>query len=159
MSPPSTVATHRRARLRPRSPGVSPIAGTATGKHEDQFARLLRAWTPTAGCQGLTQAFAARGEFTPRHAPGALSGRSKRRGRAIHRDSAAHARLVLARGGLGTQRRPYADTLDWLLILGRRHLERTLRSYTNRNRERSHRGPGLTPEPVRHPPGRQRRRS
>jgi hypothetical protein len=50
---------------------------------------------------------------------------------------------------LGTQRRPYVDTLDWLLILGRRHLERTLRSYTNCNRERSHRGLGLlTPEPV-----------
>lgn len=42
------------------------------------------------------------------------------------------------------------DTLDWLLILGRRHLERTLRSYTTHcNRERSHRGLGLlTPEPA-----------
>jgi hypothetical protein len=41
------------------------------------------------------------------------------------------------------------DTLDWLLILGRSHLERTLRSYTNCNRERSHRGLGLlTPEPA-----------
>jgi hypothetical protein len=42
------------------------------------------------------------------------------------------------------------DTLDWLLILGRRHLERTLRSYTTFcNRERSHRGLGLlTPEPA-----------
>jgi hypothetical protein len=40
------------------------------------------------------------------------------------------------------------DTLDRLLVLGRRHLERTLRSYTtNCNRERSHRGLGLlTPE-------------
>jgi hypothetical protein len=42
------------------------------------------------------------------------------------------------------------DTLDWLLILGRRHLERTPRSDTTQcNRERSHRGLGLlTPEPA-----------
>jgi hypothetical protein len=55
-----------------------------------------------------------------------------------------------ARRDLGTQRRHYVDTLDWLLILGRRHLERTLRSYTTFcNRERSHRGLGLlTPEPA-----------
>jgi hypothetical protein len=82
---------------------VSQIAGTATGKDEDYFARLLRS-------------LAIRLPMPPR----------------------AHART-----DLGTQRRPYVDTLDWLLVLGRRHLERTPRSYTNCNRERSHRGLGL----------------
>jgi Integrase core domain len=37
-----------------------------------------------------------------------------------------------------------AECLDWLLILGRRHLERVLRVYTTHyNRERPHRGLGL----------------
>jgi transposase InsO family protein len=38
-----------------------------------------------------------------------------------------------------------ADCLDWLLILGRRHLERVLRIYTAHNRERPHRA--LAPHP------------
>jgi transposase InsO family protein len=39
-----------------------------------------------------------------------------------------------------------AECLDWLLILGRRHLERVLRSYTaHYNRERPHRGLALQP--------------
>src|SRR6266511_6180694 len=65
-----------------------------------------------------------------------------------------------ARRDLGPQTLPYVDTLDWLPILGRRHLERTLRSYTTHcNRERSHRGLGLLiPEPA-DTPARQRRRS
>src|ERR671911_144321 len=38
------------------------------------------------------------------------------------------------------------ECLDWLLILGRRHLERTLRIYTTHyNRERPHRGLVLLP--------------
>lgn len=43
-----------------------------------------------------------------------------------------------------------AECLDWLLILGRRHLEHVLRSYTTHyNRERPHRGLALLPpEPV-----------
>ena len=43
-----------------------------------------------------------------------------------------------------------AECLDWLLILGRRHLERVLRAYTaHYNRERPHRGLALqTPERV-----------
>jgi putative transposase len=42
-----------------------------------------------------------------------------------------------------------AECLDWLLILGRRHLEQTLRGYTTHyNRERPHRALELqTPEP------------
>lgn len=75
---------------------MSPIAGTATGKHEDQFARLLRAWTPTAGCQGLTQAFAARGEFTPRHAPGAKP--RVREGRATRRKGEPPSDAEIERG-------------------------------------------------------------
>ncbi len=39
-----------------------------------------------------------------------------------------------------------AECLDWLLILGRRHLERVLRAYTmHYNRERPHRGLALQP--------------
>jgi hypothetical protein len=39
-----------------------------------------------------------------------------------------------------------AECLDWLLILGRRHLEHVLRAYTaHYNRERPHRGLGLLP--------------
>jgi putative transposase len=43
-----------------------------------------------------------------------------------------------------------AECLDWLLILGRRHLERVLRVYTaHYNRERPHRGLALlSPEPA-----------
>jgi putative transposase len=43
-----------------------------------------------------------------------------------------------------------AECLDWLLILGRRHLEQVLRAYTvHYNRERPHRGLALlTPESV-----------
>jgi putative transposase len=43
-----------------------------------------------------------------------------------------------------------AECLDWLLILGRRHLERVLRVYTaHSNRERPHRGLALlSPEPA-----------
>jgi hypothetical protein len=38
------------------------------------------------------------------------------------------------------------ECLDWLLILGRRHLEQTLRAYTTHyNRERRHRGLALHP--------------
>jgi putative transposase len=38
------------------------------------------------------------------------------------------------------------ECLDWLLILGRRHLERVLRTYTaHYNRERPHRGLALRP--------------
>jgi putative transposase len=37
-----------------------------------------------------------------------------------------------------------AECLDWLLIIGRRHLEHVLRVYTSHyNRERPHRGLGL----------------
>jgi hypothetical protein len=40
----------------------------------------------------------------------------------------------------------HAECLDWLLILGRRHLERVLRAYTaHYNRERLHRGLALLP--------------
>jgi putative transposase len=41
-----------------------------------------------------------------------------------------------------------AECLDWLLILGRRHLETVLRTYTTHyNRERPHRGIALlTPD-------------
>jgi hypothetical protein len=41
-----------------------------------------------------------------------------------------------------------AECLDWLLIIGRRHLETALRAYTTRyNRERPHRGLALlTPD-------------
>jgi putative transposase len=41
------------------------------------------------------------------------------------------------------------ECLDWLLILGRRHLEHVLRTYTQHyNRERPHRGLALhTPQP------------
>ena len=50
-----------------------------------------------------------------------------------------------------------AECLDWLLIVGRRHLEHVLRSYTiHYNRERPHRALALlTPEPtdpIDHPP-------
>lgn len=39
-----------------------------------------------------------------------------------------------------------AECLDWTLILGRRHLDRTLRAYTDHyNRQRPHRAHGLTP--------------
>jgi transposase InsO family protein len=39
-----------------------------------------------------------------------------------------------------------AEYLDWVLILGRRHLERVLRTYaTHYNRERPHRGLALVP--------------
>jgi putative transposase len=43
-----------------------------------------------------------------------------------------------------------AECLDWLLIIGRRHLETVLRSYTaHYNRERPHRGLALhPPEPA-----------
>jgi putative transposase len=43
------------------------------------------------------------------------------------------------------------ECLDWLLILGRRHLERVLRTYVQHyNRERPHRGLALQPpEPLR----------
>jgi hypothetical protein len=43
-----------------------------------------------------------------------------------------------------------AECLDWLLLLGRRHLERVLRAYTaHYNRERPHRALGLhPPEPT-----------
>jgi transposase InsO family protein len=43
-----------------------------------------------------------------------------------------------------------AECLDWLLIIGRRHLEHVLRTYTTHyNRERPHRGLALlTPEPA-----------
>jgi putative transposase len=43
-----------------------------------------------------------------------------------------------------------AECLDWLLIIGRRHLEHVLRSYTiHYNRDRPHRGLALlTPEPT-----------
>jgi putative transposase len=46
-----------------------------------------------------------------------------------------------------------AECLDWLLIIGRRHLESVLRSYTTHyNRERPHRGLGLlTPQPANAP--------
>jgi transposase InsO family protein len=38
------------------------------------------------------------------------------------------------------------ECLDWLLILGRRHLEHVLRTYVNHyNRERPHRGLALQP--------------
>jgi transposase InsO family protein len=42
------------------------------------------------------------------------------------------------------------ECLDWILILGRRHLERTLRIYTTHyNRERPHRALALrSPEPA-----------
>jgi putative transposase len=42
-----------------------------------------------------------------------------------------------------------AECLDWILVLGRRHLERVLRTYVGHyNRERPHRGLGLElPEP------------
>jgi putative transposase len=50
------------------------------------------------------------------------------------------------------------ECLDWLLIIGRRHLEHVLRIYTqHNNRERPHRGLGLQPpEPawITEPPGR-----
>jgi putative transposase len=39
-----------------------------------------------------------------------------------------------------------AECLDWTLILGRRHLDRTLRTYTaHYNRGRPHRALGLAP--------------
>jgi putative transposase len=39
-----------------------------------------------------------------------------------------------------------AECLDWTLILGRRHLDRTLRAYADHyNRQRSHRALGLVP--------------
>ena len=38
----------------------------------------------------------------------------------------------------------WAECLDWSLILGRRHLDRTLRTYADHsNRRRSHRALGL----------------
>ena len=45
-----------------------------------------------------------------------------------------------------------AECLDWILVLGRKHLERVLRTYVaHYNRGRPHRGLGLeVPEP---PPG------
>ena len=50
----------------------------------------------------------------------------------------AHAERVIA-----TLR---AECLDWTLILGRRHLDRTLRTYTDHyNRQRPHRAVGLAP--------------
>ena len=47
------------------------------------------------------------------------------------------------------------ECLDWLLILGRRHLEHVLRTYVQHyNRERPHRGLALTqPEPAEIKPG------
>jgi putative transposase len=43
-----------------------------------------------------------------------------------------------------------AECLDWLLIVGRRHLEQTLRTYaTHYNRERPHRALGLKPPEAR----------
>ena len=49
------------------------------------------------------------------------------------------------------------ECLDWLLILGRRHLEHVLRTYVNHyNRERPHRGLALQPpeaSPLRSPGG------
>jgi putative transposase len=49
------------------------------------------------------------------------------------------------------------ECLDWLLILGRRHLEHVLRTYVNHyNRERPHRGLALQPPeapPLRSPGG------
>src|SRR2546429_1774405 len=46
-----------------------------------------------------------------------------------------------------------AECLDWLLILGRRHLERVLRAYTvHYNRERPHRGLALQPPDPPTPP-------
>jgi putative transposase len=53
-----------------------------------------------------------------------------------------------------------AECLDWLLILGRRHLERVLRAYTvHYNRERPHRGlasrhPRGSTRAIHRPPGR-----
>jgi hypothetical protein len=43
-----------------------------------------------------------------------------------------------------------SECLDWLLIVGRHHLERALRTYvTHYNRERPHRGLALlTPDPT-----------
>ena len=39
-----------------------------------------------------------------------------------------------------------AECLDWTLILGRRHLDRTLRTYADHyNRQRPHRAVGLAP--------------
>jgi putative transposase len=39
-----------------------------------------------------------------------------------------------------------AECLDWTLILGRRHLDRTLRTYAEHyNRQRPHRAVGLVP--------------
>ena len=50
-----------------------------------------------------------------------------------------------------------AECLDWLLIVGRRHLERTLRTYIQHyNRERPHRGLALQPPEapqLKSPPG------
>ena len=49
------------------------------------------------------------------------------------------------------------ECLDWLLIVGRRHLERTLRTYIQHyNRERPHRGLALQPPEtpqLKSPPG------
>jgi transposase InsO family protein len=44
-----------------------------------------------------------------------------------------------------------AECLDWTLILGRRHLDRTLRTYVDHyNRGRPHRALGLAPHEPRH---------
>ena len=44
------------------------------------------------------------------------------------------------------QANAYAERLDWLLIIGRRHLETVIRTYTaHYNRERPHRGLALLP--------------
>jgi transposase InsO family protein len=51
---------------------------------------------------------------------------------------------------VGTARR---ECLDWILVLGRRHLERVLRSYVEHyNRARPHRGIGRTPPEGSSPP-------
>lgn len=51
---------------------------------------------------------------------------------------------------VGTARR---ECLDWILVLGRRHLERVLRSYVEHyNQARPHRGIGRTPPDGSSPP-------
>jgi putative transposase len=62
---------------------------------------------------------------------------------------AALARVLLRQANAYAERfvrSVRAESLDWLLILGRRHLERVLRAYTvHYNRERPHRGLALQP--------------
>jgi len=70
--------------------------------------------------------------------------------RVIHTPVRAPQANALAERFVRTVR---AECLDWLLIFGRRHLERVLRIYTTHyNRERPHRGLALlTPGPINAP--------